>query len=202
MACRGTDSMTDTDLVTILLGTGVEGCPVRKVARSVIRRLSVLVSEIQEAQETSAIRDRTAFLDIEGVGEVKSMQLVCALELGRRIYGNIEHEGTIIRSRKDVIRIFQYLRRRKQEHVIVVALNARNEVVGKRTVAIGSLNKSVVEARDVFSWVLQQHAAGMILVHNHPSGDTSPSDEDRRFTDRMKKAADLLGVDMVDHVIV
>ena len=86
--------------------------------------------------------------------------------------------------------------------MVVVAVNARNEFIGKKTVAIGSLNKSIIEARDIFSWVLERNAAGIILVHNHPSGDRSPSVADEKFTKRVREAADLLGIELIDHVII
>ena len=86
--------------------------------------------------------------------------------------------------------------------MVVLALNARNEVLGKKVVAIGSLNKAVVEPRDIFSWALGKHASGIILVHNHPSGDSRPSKADTLFTKRIRDGGELLGVELIDHVIV
>lgn len=190
----GLSSLTDTDLIAVVLGTGVDGRGVKDVARHVTK---VMAGRIRERRTISW----DDFLTIRGVGRVKAMQLSCAIELGRRIYG-VDDDTRNIRSRNDVIQMFSYLSRRKQEHVVVLALDARNGVIGNRTVAVGSLNKSVVEPRDIFSWVLSVHAASVILVHNHPSGDKTPSPSDTSFLKRITQAGELLGIPVLDSVIV
>ena len=196
MTDRGVDALSDTDLMAVILGSGVEGRSVFTLARSAIRKVSRL-----RGKEDEALKRWHEFEAIDGIGSVKAMQLVCMLELGRRVWEGGECKK-ILRGRDDVVRMFRYLDRRKQEHVVVVAVNARNEFIGKKTVAIGSLNKSIIEARDIFSWVLERNAAGIILVHNHPSGDRSPSVADEKFTKRVREAADLLGIELIDHVII
>lgn len=192
---RGVGTLTDTDLVAVILATGIVGRPVKKVASSIIRKISSRVDTER------GLEDWKEFAGIEGVGMARAMQIICALELGRRVYGGIGKKR-VIRSRSDVISMFSYLGTKKQEHVVVVGLNARNELLGRKTVAIGTLNKSLIEPRDIFSWALGVNAAGIILVHNHPSGDKRESRADKVFTERIREASALMGMELIDHVIV
>jgi len=208
LAERGLSSLSDVELVTILLGSGVDGRSVTQVARSVSRMIrqgidggdGVVVRD--GARKGKELLQWENFTQLLGVGQVKAMQIVCALELGRRLFGEERGGEVIIGSRKDVISMFNYLRGKKQEHMVAVALDGRNRVVGRKTVAVGSLNQAVVDPRDVFGWVLGKNASGVVFVHNHPSGDVTPSSADEAFTKRMKKAARLLGVEVVDSVVV
>jgi len=196
---RGVQALSDRDLVTVILGSGVDGRSVVEIARSVSRLISRTVDVIGERETTLTWKDFTC---IRGVGCVKAMQIECALELGRRMHKSEKGHVSIIRCRNDVVSLVGYLAKRRQEHVVVLSLNARNEVIGKKTVAVGSMNKSIVEPREVFAWALLTNAAGIILVHNHPSGDVSPSMADQKFVERMRKAGDLLGIEVIDQVIV
>jgi DNA repair protein RadC len=192
---RGVAALSDTDLVAVILGAGIEGRPVKRVASAVVRAIG------KGIQRENSLEDWDDFAEIEGVGMVKAMQVVCALELGRRVHGR-DAQKRVIRSRSDVMGMFTYLKKKKQEHVVVVALNARNELLGRKTVAIGTLNKSLIEPRDIFSWALGVNAAGIILVHNHPSGNRTESPADKKFTERIREASALLGLELIDHVIV
>lgn len=201
---KGIGSLTDSDLVTVILGSGVNGKDVVSVARSVSRVISSEIErlEVPFRKDGGGLSDWRKFSVVHGVGKVKAMQVMCAIELGRRIFGVEPHSKTVLRNRDDVLGEVGYLRTRKQEHVVMLMLNARNELIGKKTVAIGSLNKSIVEPRDIFGEAVRNNAAGIILVHNHPSGDTSPSAADIRFTEKVKKAGVLIGIELLDHVIV
>lgn len=199
---RGVETLSDTDLVAVILGAGVEGRSVLKVAASVVRKIASFTNVGSNADERKELQNWTLFEGIEGVGMVKAMQLVSALELGRRVYWPGDGNKRIIRSRADVVMMFRYLRKNNQEHVVVLALNARNEMLGKKTVAIGTLNKSLIEPRDIYGWALRKNAAGIILVHNHPSGDRTESEADRAFTKRVGEASKILGMELIDHVIV
>jgi len=108
-----------------------------------------------------------------------------------------------IRGPDDVIAfVGRKLRKEQREHFLVLLLNARHEVMGKETVSIGSLNASIVHPREVFKPAITASAASVILVHNHPSGDPEPSEEDLTITKRLVEAGELLGVQVLDHVIV
>jgi DNA repair protein RadC len=198
----GVAALSDTDLVGVLLCSGVEGRGVLEVSRSVARMISMKMGHDIADGERSGVLTWKDFRSIKGVGKVKAMQIECAVELGKRCCGKGNEGRTVIRGRSDVVKICAHLKGKKQEHVVVLGLNARNEMVGKRTVAIGSLNKAVVEPREILGWALSAGVAGVILVHNHPSGGTDQSESDKVFTERVRRAADLLGIEFIDHVIV
>ncbi len=205
----GIGGLSDTDLIAVLLGSGIEGKGIKKLSRSVsyymhshLKEMSSKNLEGGVTHSMTLIPEWRKLIAIKGVGEVKAMQIQCALELGRRFFAKTNTEARIIRSRSDVLSLCSYLKKMRQEHVVVIALNARNEVIAKKTVAIGSLNKAVVEPRDILGWALVQYASGIVLVHNHPSGSTEPSSADLTFTDKIRKASELLGVNFIDHVIV
>lgn len=107
-----------------------------------------------------------------------------------------------IRGPEDVLSLTKKLQKEEKEHFLVLLLNARHEVLRKETVSIGSLNASVVHPREVFKPALIHSAASIVLVHNHPSGDPEPSEEDLQITTRLKDAGELLGIGVLDHVIV
>lgn len=108
-----------------------------------------------------------------------------------------------IRGPDDVVAfIGSKLRREQREHFLVLLLNARHEVLGKETISIGSLNASIVHPREVFRPAVIQSAASLVLVHNHPSGDSEPSEEDLSITKRLVEVGELLGIGVLDHIIV
>jgi DNA repair protein RadC len=126
---------------------------------------------------------------------------VYVCELTRRRYrGKVLPE---IRGPDDVVRLVgRKLRKEPREHFLVLLLNARHEVMGRETVSIGSLNASIVHPREVFKPAILESAASLILVHNHPSGDPEPSEEDLAITKRLVQSGELLGIQVLDHVIV
>ena len=109
----------------------------------------------------------------------------------------------VIRGPDDVVRLLgKKFRKESREHFLVIILNARHEAVGRETISVGSLNASIVHPREVFKPAILASAASIVLVHNHPSGDPEPSDEDLSITKRMVQVGDLLGIGVLDHVIV
>ncbi len=195
----GLGRLTDVDLVTVLLGTGVKGRGVKKVARSVVRRLRK-TARMSKREKTLEV-DWRAVSQIRGLGKAKSMQIICAIELGRRIFGEGGQERKI-QDRKAVFEEVKYLKDRKQEHVVVLLLDARNFLIKKKTVAIGSSNLAVLQPRDIFESAFEVGASGIILVHNHPSGVAVPSQTDRRFAKRLEDACKVVGIRFVDSVVV
>jgi DNA repair protein RadC len=137
---------------------------------------------------------------VDGMGEVKAGKVLAAIELGRR---SIEHESRLaIHSMNDVLLHVHDIRREHREHLVALYLNARNELIAKHTIAVGSLNQNVIEPRDVFAEALKAPCASIILVHNHPSGDAEPSDQDIHFTKNLMQAGKLLGIEILDHIVV
>ena len=130
------------------------------------------------------------------------IRLAAALELGRRLDLAEGSQAAVIQGPQDVFEITADLRRLRREHFIGLYLNTRNRLLVRETISIGSLNASIVHPREVFEPALRQGAASLIVVHNHPSGETDPSEDDLAITRRLSEAGEILGVPLLDHVIV
>ncbi len=198
---RGIKTLSDAELIALMLGTGTKNRNVISLGGDVARFLSGKCKPRLNDEWFSEIRlkDLRAF---EGMGEVKSLKIISALELGRRLFSPSCRKNITLRSRRDVIKQMSYLKSLKQEHVVVLLLDARNSLLDKITVAVGSSNKAVVEPRDIFFNAISCNSSKIILVHNHPSGDTTPSRADIRFEEKLQKAGRLLGIEVLDQVIV
>ncbi len=139
---------------------------------------------------------------IKGIGPAKACIILAAQELIKRAMEVQEETLPIIQSTKDVIAQAVYLRDKSREHLMTIYLNARNEMVFKKPMFIGTLNASLVHPREIFAEALKQNAASVILVHNHPSGDCEPSEDDLTITKRIVEAGKIMGIDVLDHVII
>jgi DNA repair protein RadC len=140
---------------------------------------------------------------IPGVGPAKAAQLKAAIELGKRAIAVPLSSGTRLSSSRDLFRHFHpLLRDMKHELFKVVLLDAKNTILNELTVSEGSLTLSIVHPREVFAPAVRESAAAVIVLHNHPSGDPTPSLEDRQLTERLVEAGRLLGIRVLDHVIV
>ena len=137
------------------------------------------------------------------LGRTRVARLAASLEVARRL---VREEGGGLRpalsTPRDVFEITADLRHRRREHFVGLYLNTRNRLLARETVSVGSLNASIVHPREVFEPALRLGAAGLIVVHNHPSGETDPSEDDLRITARLREAGEILGIDLLDHVIV
>jgi DNA repair protein RadC len=189
---HGVEVLTDTDLLAILLGTGKKGESALKVADRLLRKYGkkgIAGVGLMELEE------------ISGVGLAKASKLVAAFELGRRLLLPAEEED-IFTSPKDVFKSAKDVRKAKKEHFIVFYLNTRNKVIKRETISVGNLNSSIVHPREVFEPAVRESAASVILAHNHPSGDATPSDDDIQLTKRMVKAGEIMGIEVLDHLVV
>jgi len=184
----GARALSDEELLAVMLGSGVKGCPVHQIAGLVLPHLDTAGEKIQ----LDTLRE------VPGIGRSKALLLAAALEFSRR---RIRPEGVKIRSAKDVIPLLQHLIDRPQEHVISISLSGAHEVIRVRTVSIGLLNSCPIHPREVFGGPIADHAYSLILAHNHPSGDPEPSAEDRLVTRQLAEAARTLGMRLVDHII-
>lgn len=140
-------------------------------------------------------------LAIKGIGPVKAQQIIAALKLARMMPVP-STDSYIIRSPRDVFEHVKDMQFLTQEHFVVIGLNTKNQVVFKETVFIGSLNSSIVHPREVFKPLIRKSCASAVVVHNHPSGQPEPSEEDIAVTERLQKAGEIIGIDILDHVIV
>jgi DNA repair protein RadC len=192
---KGPEALSDAQLLAILLRTGRRDSSAVAVAMELLERVGGLSGLVK-----SGVEELCA---IEGVGRAKAAQLKAALEIGRRSLATPLSTGMRLSSSADLFRHFYpLLRDHKQELFKVILLDAKNTIVKETTVSEGTLTLSIVHPREVFTQAIRESAAGVIFVHNHPSGDPTPSREDRHLTDRLVAAGRLLGIAVLDHVII
>ncbi|HEY3215120.1 MAG TPA: DNA repair protein RadC [Candidatus Eisenbacteria bacterium] len=187
----GPTALADAELLALLVGSGTPGRSALRVGRALARRRP------RELAEWSPTR----WLLVPGIGPARAAALTAAFELGRRA-AEQPPSAPVIRGPDDVLDQVRDLARARREHFVVLLLNARHEVQRRETVSIGSLNASIVHPREVFLPAIQHSAASLVLVHNHPSGDPEPSEEDLSITRRLIEVGDLVGIGVLDHVIV
>ena len=137
-------------------------------------------------------------ITISGLGPAKATLIIAALELGRR---RLPAKRRQIRTPSDVYPLIRHYASRMQEHLLAISLNGAQEVLSINVCSIGLVNRTIVHPREVFSEALAQRASAIIVAHNHPSGVLEPSMEDREVTRRLKKAGDILGIPIIDHLI-
>ncbi len=190
---KGPQNLKDEELLAILLGTGVEGKNVLEVSRQVLRKYSKKRLLKMKYEDLSKIK---------GIGPAKACTILAAQELIKRALEIGEETLPIIRSTKDVIAQAVYMRDKTREHLMTIYLNARNEMIFKKPMFIGTLNANLVHPREIFQEALKQNAASVILVHNHPSGDPEPSEDDLEITKRIVEAGKIMGIDVLDHIII
>jgi len=195
LAMHGPQSLKTSELVAILLRTGQKGESAVALADRLIRHYGS-ITELARA----SIDDLQRF---PGIGPTKAIELRAAFELGRRLHAAHHGERPTIECPDDVMTLVGGdLRDQDKEHFRVLLLNTKNQVLRVDNVSIGSLNASVVHPREVFKPAVAASANAVIFVHNHPSGDPTPSREDRDLTDRLVAAGDMLGIPVLDHVVV
>ncbi len=186
---KGASALTDQELVAAILGMGTAGVDVRTIAQQV----TALIREHKDGLTLDHLQA------VPGMGLAKAVQVLSAFELARRY---LLKDGVKITIAQDILPLVADIAGKQQEYFICISLNGANEVIEKRVVTIGLLDKSPVHPREVFADVITDRAAAVIFVHNHPSGDLQPSEADRRTHEQLTEAAKILGLRVLDHVIV
>ncbi|MBR6001362.1 MAG: DNA repair protein RadC [Bacteroidales bacterium] len=197
MLMRGAEALSDGELLAVLLGSGTREKNALEVARD-------LLGESQWKLSTLAGRSPAEIMKIEGMGRTKAIIVLAALELGRRAFleENIA-ERPPITTPKDVYRIAgPLLGHLDHEECWIIHLSKSNAPICEEKITVGGFDSTIIDVRQIASKVLEKKAAGIILVHNHPGGTTKPSRADIQETTRLKNSLDMLGVELVDHVII
>ncbi|MBP8763050.1 RadC family protein [Acetoanaerobium noterae] len=192
---KGETYLSDSELLAILINNGTRDKSAITLAREIIetsdgiRNLSnITVEELSK---------------IKGIGLAKACRIISALELGRRVSVASEMQKFKISSPQDIGNVYmEELRYKKKEIFRVVLLNTKNVIIGSKDISEGSLNASIVHPREVFLEAIKKSANKMILMHNHPSGDPTPSSEDINITKRLISAGQIVGIEILDHVII
>src|SRR5262245_52768397 len=188
----GPGVLGDIDLVTLLFGTGAAGEGVIETAARVVRSVNLRRIHLVATED---------LLAIPGIGPARTAQLLAAAELGRRLWPDAD-PVPLVRGPENIFELTRDIRDSKREHFVGFYLNSRNQVIRREIISIGSLNASIVHPREVFVPAIAVSAASLILAHNHPSGDPTPSEEDLAITRRIQESGRLLGIELLDHVVV
>ena len=186
---KGASALKDYELMAVMLGSGVPGKDVLKLAKEI-------VSLFDDRFDTL---DVNALSEIHGMGKAKAAQILASVELCRR---HLIKQNTKITSAADIYTLLNEYASKKQEYFLALTLDGASHLIEKRVISIGTLNQSLVHPREVFADAIADRAAGIIVAHNHPGGQRSPSPEDMRVTQRLGEAGKLLGIELLDHVIL
>ncbi len=191
----GAGALSDSELLAIILRTGTPKENALNLASRLLAHYGGLTGVAQASYgELNAI---------EGIGDAKTAQIKAALELGKRLSSAFPQDRPVIRSPQDVARlVMPDMSLLEQEHLRVVLLNTKNQVVGTPEVYRGNVNTAVVRASEVFRDAVRENCPAVIIVHNHPSGDPTPSPEDIAITQQLIQGGQLLNIDVLDHVVI
>ena len=192
----GVESISNEELLAILLRTGSKKQSAKELATTILSKL----------KQVSELKDMTyeEFLQIDGIGKSKAMILLSAIELGKRMQRNIETiQGKKFNQAKI---IYEYYRNllgdKKQEHVYCLYLDSKKKIIKEKLLFLGTINYSMIHPREIFKEAYLSGATAIICIHNHPTGDVTPSKEDYTMTYHLKQVGDLLGIPLVDHIII
>ncbi len=189
---KGPDALSKSELLAILIGSGIKGKNVKQLSEQIIRKLGNKFLDI-------TVND---LLEIPGIGEAKALQIVSALALVRRFYEELLSKDNIILSAQDAIFLTSEIRDKKKEYLVCLYLNARNALLKKEIISIGTLDKSIIHPREIFGPAVELRAAGVVLLHNHPSGDVTPSKQDMEVVNKILEAGKIMGINVIDFIIV
>ncbi|MBI4745671.1 MAG: DNA repair protein RadC [Deltaproteobacteria bacterium] len=194
---RGPESLSDGELLAIILRTG-DGTS-KQSALDHARALLLRFGSLRKIS-TAGISE---ICEIKGIGPAKAATIMAAFEIGRRLSREEIRSGDTFRCSEDVFRHYHStMRDVKKESFLAILLDSKNKVIREIDISTGSLTASIVHPRELFNPAIKESAAAMILIHNHPSGDPTPSREDIELTKRLREAGELLGIKVLDHIVI
>ena len=191
----GVETLSEIELLAILLRTGSRSVSAMELAAMILTGFkglrSLMDATVEELSET------------KGIGLAKAAQIKAALELGKRMALKNMEEKPIIKSPEDAAElVMEDMRYLDREYFRAMLLNTKNRVLSLETISVGTLSSSAVHPRELFKVAIKKSAAALILIHNHPSGDPTPSREDLEVTKRLEEAGKIIGIDVLDHLII
>lgn len=194
---KGAGSLSDVELLAVLLRTGTKG----ENAISLAGRILYHAGEtgILSIHQFSIER----LMKIKGIGKVKAIQISCISELAKRLSKACAQEALCFAHPETIARYYmEDLRHEKQEHMKLLMLNSKSKLLGETDISKGTVNASLITPRELFIEALQKNAVAIIILHNHPSGDPTPSKEDMLTTKRIREAGALIGIELLDHIVI
>lgn len=194
--CRnGPSNLTNVELIAVILGSGARQSDVFKISQ----RISSFLDENMGLLK----KDYSVFLEglsrITGMGPARSSQVAACVELCSRLLSKQEQ---VIKNARDAVPLLSYLSSKKQEYFVCINLNGGNRVISNRVVTIGLVDQALVHPREVFADALIERAAKVVVAHNHPGGEMTPSNEDVTITKKLVRASEILGITFLDHIII
>ncbi len=189
LKAKGAKALKNEELMAILLGSGVKGKDVRKLSKEITTLLDSNFENI--SLETLS--------QIYGLGNAKASQIVAAIELSKRY---LIRTNKRILNANDIYNELKEYTTKTQEYFLTITLDGASHIINKRVIFIGTLNQSLVHPREVFADAIADRAAGIIIAHNHPSQTPTPSQADINITNRLKDVANLIGIELLDHIIL
>lgn len=189
MAHQGVSTLSDRELLTLIIGSGNRHHQVPAIAQA----LEVLMDKSNGRSSPEEMEK------IPGMGRVKSARITAAMEYARRRFCPAPNQVSFPR---DVLPLVRHMTQKPQENFITLTLNGAHEVINLRIVSVGLVNRTVVHPREVYWGAITDRAAALVVCHNHPSGSVEPSQEDRNVTRRLSEAGEILGIPLLDHVII
>lgn len=190
---KGVENLRDFELLAILLRTGVRGKNAIELSKYILNKFPTEKFVDLKLEE---------LLLIDGVDAGKASTILASIELVKRATKKHSNNLPMILSSQDVVDQMTDTRVKKKENFVALYLNARNQLMQKELISVGTLNMSLVHPRDVFEPAIRYNSAQIIIVHNHPSGDPSPSDADLQVTKKLIESGKILGIELADHIIV
>ena len=188
---KGPEALSKSDLLAILIGSGIKGKNVQKLSQQIINKfsknfLNITIHDLQE---------------ISGIGQAKALQIVAAISLVKRYYADKKTSEIVIKNYQDVLSLTYDLKDKKKEYLVCLYLNARSALLKKEIVSVGLLDKSLLHPREIFYPAVELNSANIILVHNHPTGDPAPSEKDKAIARKIIQAGDVMGISVIDFII-
>lgn len=192
---HGAERLANKELIAILLRTGTH----RKSALGLAEKLLARFDSLRGLADASY----EELLEIDGVGPAKATDILAAFELAKRLADSQMEFHGVVNSPQDAAQmVLRELSLEDREHFMIIMLNTKHRVIAKKVISIGHLNASLVHPREMFKEAIRRSSAAVILVHNHPSGDLTPSKDDLATTERLKEVGEILGIEVLDHIIV
>jgi DNA repair protein RadC len=191
----GPTYLSNEELIAVILGSGTRGNDVFCISKKVLGYLEENVSLIRENFPTFF----HGLLKVKGLGFAKAALIAASCELQSRLTGDQKH---IIKNAVDILPYISYLATKRQEYFVCINLNGGNRVMSNRVITIGLIDQALVHPREVFSDAVKEKAAKVIVAHNHPAGNSAPSNEDVDITNNLVKASGILGITFLDHIII